>query len=90
MQKPGVCPADGGRRSGAPGRRRGTADANEMLMRTIAGLRRFYPYLALTAASLQIPGLITMHAARISGGDVSNIIPGGQSAGYPADGDING
>ena len=33
-------------------------DANEMLMRTIAGLRRFYPYLTLTAASLQITGLI--------------------------------
>ena len=33
-------------------------DANEMLMRTIAGLRRFIRILTLTAASLQIPGLI--------------------------------
>ena len=47
--------------------------------------------LTLTAANLQIPGIDTMHAARISGGDVSNIISGGGGAvGYPADGDING
>ena len=49
-------------------------DANEMLMRTIAGLRRFIRILTLTAASLQA-WIDTMHAARISG-DVSNIISG--------------
>ena len=40
----GVCPADGGRRSGARVDAVDGLDANEMLMRTIAGLRRFYPY----------------------------------------------
>ena len=51
-------------------------DANEMLMRTIAGLRRFYPYFDINSGKPATPGLIPMHAARISGGDVSNIITG--------------
>ena len=44
-------------------------------MRTIAGLSGFIRILTLTAASLQ-HRIDTMHAARISGGDVSNIISG--------------
>ena len=45
-------------------------------MRRLPGSGGFIRILTLTAASLQIPGLDTMHAARISGGDVSNIISG--------------
>ena len=76
MQKPGVCPADGGRRSGARVDAVGRLDANEMLMRTIAGLRRFYPYFDINSGKPANTWIDTMHAARISGGDVSNIISG--------------
>ena len=51
-------------------------DANEMLMRTIAGLRRFYPYFDINSGKPANTWIDTMHAARISGGDVSNIISG--------------
>ena len=51
-------------------------DANEMLMRTIAGLRRFYPYFDINSGKPANAWIDTMHAARISGGDVSNIISG--------------
>ena len=51
-------------------------DANEMLMRTIAGLRRFYPYFDINSG--KPANLDTMHAARISGGDVSTSFPGGR------------
>ena len=76
MQKPGVCRLTA---EGVPAH--GSTpwdglDANEMLMRTIAGLRRFYRILTLTAAKPANTWIDTMHAARISGGDVSNIISG--------------
>ena len=58
------------------GRRRDGLDANEMLMRTIAGLRRFYPYFDINSGKPANTWIDTMHAARISGGDVSNIISG--------------
>ena len=91
MQKPSVCPADGG---SVPAHRStpwDSLDANEMLMRTIAGLRRFYPYFDINSGKPANTWIDTMHAARISGGDVSNIISGRAGAvGYPADGDING
>ena len=88
--KPGVCPADGGRRSGARVDAVGL-DANEMLMRTIAGLRRFIRILTLTAASLQIPGLIPCMRRASAAAMFPTSFPGGRSAvGYPADGDING
>ena len=46
-------------------------------MRTIAGLRRFYPYFDINGNGKPANTWIdTMHAARISGGDVSNIISG--------------
>ena len=72
--KPGVCPADGGRRSGArvdavDGRQR-DADADDCRAQAVLSV-----FLTLTAASLQIPGLIPC-MRRISGGDVSNIISG--------------
>lgn len=51
-------------------------DANEMLMRTITGLRRFYPYFDINSGKPANTWIDTMHAARISGGDVSNIISG--------------
>ena len=51
-------------------------DANEMLMRTIAGLGRFYPYFDINSGKPANTWIDTMHAARISGGDVSNIISG--------------
>ena len=47
-----------------------------MLMRTIAGLRRFYPYFDINSGKPANTWIDTMHAARISGGDVSNIISG--------------
>ena len=45
-------------------------------MRTIAGLRRFYPYFDINSGKPANTWIDTMHAARISGGDVSNIISG--------------
>ena len=78
MQKPGVCPADGGRRSGARVDAWDGLDANEMLMRTIAGLRRFYPYFDINSGKPANTWIDTMHAARISGGDVSTSFPGGR------------
>ena len=66
-------------------------DANEMLMRTIAGLRRFIRILTLTAASLQIPGLIPcMRRASAAAMFQHHFRAGGGAVGYPADGDING
>ena len=45
-------------------------------MRTITGLRRFYPYFDINSGKPANTWIDTMHAARISGGDVSNIISG--------------
>ena len=50
-------------------------DANEMLMRTIAGLSGFIRILTLTAASLQMPGLIPC-MRRASAAAMFNIISG--------------
>ena len=58
-------------------------------MRTIAGLRRFYPYFDINSGKPATPGLC---GARISGGDVSNIISGRgrRLLDIRLDGDING
>ena len=63
-----------GRRSGARVDAVDGLDANEMLMRTIAGLRRFYPYFDINSGKPANTWIDTMRA-RISG-DVSNIISG--------------
>ncbi len=51
-------------------------DANEMLMRTLANLRKAYPYFDIYSGKPQNTWIDTMHAAKIEGGDVSNIISG--------------
>lgn len=49
-------------------------DANEMLMKTIANLRKFYPYFDIKKGQPENTWIDTMHVAKISGGEVSNII----------------
>lgn len=49
-------------------------DANEMLMRTMANLRKYYPYFDINGGKPQDTWIDTVHAAKICGGDVSNII----------------
>ena len=49
-------------------------DANEMLMKTIAMLRQNYPYYDLNSGKPANTWVDTMHVAKISGGEVSNII----------------
>lgn len=49
-------------------------DANEMLMRTIANLRKYYPYFDVNTEKPADTWIDTMHVAKISGGEVSNII----------------
>ena len=49
-------------------------DANEMLMRTIANLRKDFPYFDLKSGQPQNTWIDTMHVAKINGGEVSNII----------------
>lgn len=51
-------------------------DANEMLMRTLANLRQDYPYFDLNSGKPENTWIDTMHAAKIGGGEVSNIIAG--------------
>lgn len=51
-------------------------DANEMLMQTLANLRKDYPYFDINSGKPENTWIDTMHAAKISGGDVSNIISG--------------
>ena len=66
-------------------------DANEMLMRTIAGLRRFYPYFDINSGKPANTWIDTMHARASAAAMFPTSFPGGRSAvGYPADGDING
>lgn len=49
-------------------------DANEMLMMTLANLRRYYPYFDINSGKPESTWIDTMHAAKICGGEVSNII----------------
>lgn len=51
-------------------------DANEMLMRTLANLRTYYPYFDINSGKPENTWIDTMHAAKIGGGEVSNIISG--------------
>lgn len=51
-------------------------DANEMLMRSLANLRQYYPYFDINSGKPENTWIDTMHAAKICGGDVSNIISG--------------
>ncbi len=51
-------------------------DANEMLMRTLMNLRANYPYFDINGGKPVDTWIDTMHAAKISGGEVSNIISG--------------
>ncbi|MBP5698314.1 MAG: M20/M25/M40 family metallo-hydrolase [Alphaproteobacteria bacterium] len=49
-------------------------DANEMLMKTIYQLRKFYPYFDVNGGAPENTWIDTMHVAKINGGEVSNII----------------
>ncbi len=51
-------------------------DANELLMRSLANLRQFFPYYDLKNGEPKNTWVDTMHAALIKGGEVSNIIAG--------------
>jgi len=51
-------------------------DANEILMQTIANLRRYYPYYDLKSGAPENTWIDTMHVAKICGGEVDNIIAG--------------
>ena len=53
-------------------------DANEMLMRTIAGLGGFIRILTLTAASLQMPGLIPCMQRASAAAMFPTSFPGGR------------
>lgn len=55
-------------------------DANELLMRTIANLREFYPYFDINTKEPKNTWIDTMHVALMSGGEVSNIIAGNAEA----------
>lgn len=55
-------------------------DANEMLMRTIANLRRVYPYFDVNTGKPADTWIDTMHVARLNGGDACNIIAGSAEA----------
>lgn len=52
----------------------GGLDANEMLMRTIIHLREDFPYFDTESGAPKDTWIDTMHVARMSGGEVSNII----------------
>lgn len=49
-------------------------DANEMLMKTVANLRAYYPYFDVNSGEPKNTWIDTMHVAKMSGGEVSNII----------------
>jgi len=49
-------------------------DANEMLMRTLQNLRKYYPYFDINGGEPKNTWIDTMHVAKIQGGEVSNII----------------
>lgn len=49
-------------------------DANEMLMKTVANLRVYYPYFDVNSGEPENTWIDTMHVATMSGGEVSNII----------------
>jgi acetylornithine deacetylase/succinyl-diaminopimelate desuccinylase-like protein len=49
-------------------------DANEMLMKSIANLRKYYPYFDINSGEPENAWIDTMHVATIQGGEVSNII----------------
>ena len=49
-------------------------DANEMLMRTIADLRKDFSYFDVKSGAPKNTWIDTMHVAKIKGGEVSNII----------------
>ena len=53
-------------------------DANEMLMRTIAGLRWFYPYFDINSGKPANTWIDTMHAARIMAAMFPTSFPGGR------------
>ena len=83
-------PADG---EGVPrtGRRRDGLDANEMLMRRLPGLRRFYPYFDINSGKPANTRLIPCMRRASAAAMFPTSFPGGGGAvGYPADGDING
>lgn len=49
-------------------------DANEIMVRTIAGLRRYYPYYSKDGEVPADKWIDTLHIAKICGGEVSNVI----------------
>lgn len=51
-------------------------DANEMLMMSLANLRKKYPYFDVNSGKPDNTWIDTMHVAIINGGEVSNIIAG--------------
>ena len=49
-------------------------DANEILMQSLTKLRQYYPYFDVRSGTPKNTWIDTMHIAKISGGEVSNII----------------
>lgn len=49
-------------------------DANEIMLRTIANLREFYPYYSKNGAKPENKWIDTLHVAKICGGEVANVI----------------
>ena len=49
-------------------------DANEMMMQTIANLRKIYPYYAKNGDMPEQKWIDTLHVAKIKGGEVANVI----------------
>ena len=49
-------------------------DANEIMLQTLANIRKYYPYYAQNGVNPENKWVDTVHFAKICGGDVSNII----------------
>ncbi len=49
-------------------------DANEILMKTLANIRSFYPYYSKTGLIPENKWIDTLHFAKICGGNVSNVV----------------
>ncbi len=55
-------------------------DANEMMIRTLSNLRKYFPYFDNTKPAPQDTWINTMHIAKLHGGNVDNIICGNSEA----------
>lgn len=55
-------------------------DANEIMLQTLANIRKYYPYYAQNGVNPENKWVDTVHFAKICGGEVSNVICGESEA----------